>query len=191
MENLNIITEKRNLPKNEGFKMIVENKNIDLLSMVKPLEPTKMEVWRKEILEIAKKEVKQEVLKQKRALNPTISKLVSDQKRDNLNKFKSDAKNVLIATKSLLKQIKDKDLSVYENEELIKKCNTFVNFITASKNSIELETILNLAKKSKLGFYSEGNFSSIIQNVVKISISKNKDFKESINYFEALQKSKK
>lgn len=174
---------------NKGFKMIIENKDIDLVKMTEKVEnePTIIEIWEAYCVKLDKKEANAK----KRALNPTVTKLVSDQKRENEAKYKSDAKNVLIGTKSLLKQIKEKDLSIYENEELIKKCNTFVNYITNVKNTEKLNLFLTFAKPTKNGFFTESNFSSIIQKITKISIDKNKNFDEAINYFEAIRKSKK
>lgn len=190
MKTLNTIEKNQvKSQSNKGFKMIIENKDIDLVKMTKKVtkEPTIIEIWEAYCVKLDKKEANAK----KRALNPTVTKLVSDQKRENEAKYKSDAKNILIATKSLLKQIKDKDLSIYENEELIKKCNTFVNYITNVKNTEKLDLFLTFAKPTKNGFFTESNFSSIIQKITKISIDKNKNFEEAIKYFEALRKSKK
>ena len=199
MATSNVIPGKNQTTKvsKDTFKMIIENKNIDLLAEAKnnTIEIQKpknvSDIWKNEILEQAKKEAKKEEQVKKRALNPTISKLVGEQKRENLSEFKSDAKKILIATKGLLKQIKEKDLSIYENEELIKKANSLVNYITSPKNAEVLNLFLTFARPTKNGFYTESNFSFLIQQITKISIDKNKDFSESINYFEALRKAKK
>ena len=182
----------------KGFKMIVESKDVDLLKLTSKEEPIKLsrlQIWQNEIIAIAKKEVKQEKLKkeraEKRALNPTITKLVGEQKRTEINEYKSNAKTVLIGTKNYLKKVVQKDLNEFENIDFIKKANTLVNYITNVKNADVLDLFLTFAKPTKNGFYTESNFSNLIQAITKISITKNKDFKDSINYFEATKKAKK
>ena len=175
----------------DTFKMIIENKELNLVKIAQTnkaeKDPTIFEIWEAYCVKLDKKEA----IAKKRALNPTVTKLVGEQKRENEAKYKSDAKNVLIGTKALLKQIKEKDLSIFENEELIKKCNTFVNYITNVKNIESLNLFLTFAMPTKNGFFSESNFSNIIQKITKISIDKNKNFEEAVNYFEALRKAKK
>lgn len=175
----------------KDFVMLIESKGLNLVSIAKKntpkaLKPT-LTVEEMEILKQSKKEEQA----QKRALNPTITKLVGEQKRADEIEFKSNAKAVLISTKNRLKKVMLKDLTIYENETFVKKCNTLVNYITSPKNASQLDLFLTFAKTSKNGFFSESNFSSLIQQITKISILKNKDFNESLNYFEALKKAKK
>jgi hypothetical protein len=175
----------------KGFKMIIESKDIDLLKLTSKnetkKEPTIVELWENYCLKLDKKEANAK----KRALNPTIPKLVSDQKRIEANEYKSNAKTVLIGTKNLLKKVVQKDLNEFENMDFIKKANALVNYITSVKNMETLNLFLTFATPTKNGFYTESNFSNLIQAITKISITKNKDFKDSINYFEATKKTKK
>lgn len=129
--------------------------------------------------------------KEKRLLNPQFSHLVSKAKKQIEKDYKSNAIKVLIGCKTIIDTIESKDYNLYENQNLISKCKSFVNYVTAKdkkgdfKNDAILSKVLNNVRTTKSGLYNEYYFAQIVQKIVKTSIDKDIDFMASIRLIES------
>ena len=140
---------------------------------------------------VVTKEVKvkltKEQIAEKRLLNPQFSHLVSKQKKVDEIALKSNSLKVLLATKTIVKNINIESYSLAENINLIEKCISIINFIAKTDkqgkivNNDIYNNICSVVRTTKQGLYIEFYFAQLVQKIATLQITKKCDMQTAIN----------
>ena len=173
----------------KSLKVVSKAEQLELSKPVKKL-PTKAVAKAIEKKVVTKAEIIKKTkaeISEKRKLNPQFAHVVSKQKKIDFLSFKSDGLKVLLSAKAIVKNIEIDGYSFAENINAIEKSIQFINFVTKTDksgnfaNESLLKSLLYAVNRSKTGLYSEYSFSQLVQQIIKLSITKSYDYATALN----------
>ena len=130
-------------------------------------------------------DAQRQAAKDKREKNPSFGKKMTETRNAISFMNRSDFRRLLLSTKNDFKSL-DTMVTIdekMENEALIAKCKTFINYALkqSEKNVKVLHLFEQLQNKNKKGLFVQSYVENAAQNVVKYGIEKGTNYEESLN----------
>ena len=130
-------------------------------------------------------EAQKQAARDKRLANPSFGKKMTETRNAVKYFTRTDFRTLLLDTKAMFGKLDDIVTfdEKMENEILIAKCKTFINYALkqSEKNVKVLHLFEQLQNKNKKGLFVQSYVENCAQNVVKYGIEKGTNYEESLN----------